>query len=71
MNDEYEEKCDECGGPTDYHYAACKGACSSERYYGNYLIDLNTEGLLTCNCCEKCRWECHDSFMESIKEENV
>jgi len=66
--EDYEEKCDECGGPTTNSFAACKGACSSERYYGNDMVDLNTNLLESCNCCDDCRWKCHDSFMESIKE---
>ncbi len=59
------DKCDECGGPTDNEYRACKGACSQEIHYGGDLMD--TRFLMSCNCCETCRWLCHDSFMESLE----
>lgn len=59
-------KCAECGGETENDIRACKGACSQEIYYGGDLMD--TKGLSVCNCCEECRWRCHDSFMQSIED---
>lgn len=61
-------KCDECGNETDNDFRACKGACTSEFYYGNDFVDLDTSGLPSCNCCEKCRWGCHDSFLQSVED---
>ncbi len=60
--------CSECGGHTENEYRACKGACASERYYGNDLVDLDTKGLLSCNCCESCRYKCLDSFLQSVED---
>jgi len=58
--------CSECGGITENEYRACKGACSQQHYYGDWSDD--TKGLLSCNCCEDCRWKCHDSFMQSVDD---
>jgi hypothetical protein len=60
--------CSGCGGETENDGEACKGACTSERYYGNDLVDLDTKGLPSCNCCEACRWKCHESFMQSVED---
>ncbi len=62
------DTCQECGGDTDNEFRACKGAITSEMYYGNDLVVLDTRGLISCNCCEKCRWECHESFMQSVDD---
>ncbi len=59
--------CQECGGITDNDNRACKGACSQEEYNGGEA-NLDTRGLISCNCCEDCRWKCHDSFMQSIDD---
>ena len=62
-------KCQECGGETENDYRACMGACASERLQGDDQVDLDTKGLISCNCCEKCRLECYESFMELADEE--
>ena len=59
--------CLECKGITENDYRACKGACSQEMHYGGDGY-LDTKGLISCNCCEECRWKCHDSFLQSVED---
>lgn len=62
--------CQECGGNTENGGSACKGSISQEYYLNAAFTGLDTKGMLTCNCCDDCRWQCHESFMDSIKDEN-
>lgn len=60
--------CLECGKPTENEGSACKGAISQQYHYDQSFTGLDTNGLITCNCCDDCRWKCHDSFMQSVDD---
>lgn len=60
--------CEGCGGYTENEGSACKGAISQEYHFNYEFQGLNTNGMITCNCCEDCRWKCHDSFMQSVED---
>lgn len=66
MNDINSYICQECKNPSENEGSACKGACSQEMHFGGNLS--NTNGLITCNCCDSCRLECHNSFMKSLED---
>lgn len=62
----HKENCQECGAPSDNSGSACMGAISQQYPYveGD---NMDTTLLITCNCCDECRWECHYSFMDSVE----
>ena len=62
------EFCEECGANTVNEGSACKGAVSQQYHYDATFSGLNTNGLITCNCCDDCRLKCWDSFLESVND---
>ncbi len=58
------EKCDSCGADVDMENAqVCAGALANEVQQGVFG-PIDTTLLLSCYCCEKCRNNCLDSFIE-------
>jgi hypothetical protein len=60
--------CNECGGHTTNDGAACQGAMTQEYHFNESFHGLDTKGMITCNCCDNCRWKCHESFMDSVAD---
>jgi len=58
--------CQECNKPTKNEGSACAGAIAQEIHFGATGGPMDTTGLITCNCCDKCRIACHNSFMDSV-----
>lgn len=61
------ELCDECGQPTNNEFCSCAGAEAEERSQGVSPVH-NTIGLISCNCCDKCREKCFESWFEENVE---
>lgn len=62
--DTEDERCDQCDAVTNNTYSACAGACAEERSQGVILEVTGTNMLPTCNCCDACRDNCHNSWIE-------
>jgi hypothetical protein len=59
-----ENLCRECGEPSDFELASCAGAEAEERAQNVNLAVTGTQRLMSCNCCEKCRAKCEQSWHE-------
>lgn len=61
--------CENCGGDGN-EWFACEGAITEERAQ-NVPEPIDTTGLVSCTCCDKCRIKCHESWMEENANRKV
>ena len=59
----------ECGHESENEFRSCAGAEAEERAQDVNLAVRGTQRLMSCNCCDKCRELCFQSWQEQFDEE--